>query len=252
MSPWFAEIRVGDACSIEGVDYRVAGIHACLAPDGDFWHEWLLVPADEKTRAALDAGHQRWIAQEADIGVTFWTPVDTPAGVTLANVDGLQKLEHRARVYRRMERGSYVVSRVQGTVGDRRSGERVEYVELLAGSDRLDLEWTAHGIAACEGRRIKSTAVRDWFALRGVSLEGRTLERSAQRFRKQELPPPTVHSDPSAEAWGWVIGLLIAVPFILLESCSSHCQERYNAQTQKTEYVCSDGSVRNSRPWFGK
>lgn len=252
MNAWFAAIRVGDACSTEGVDYRVAGVLAFLQPDSSFWTEWLLVPEGETSARALDSHSARWLGWEEDIGALLWTPIDVPAGVVPAAIDGLQKLEHRGRVYRRMERDSYVVSRVQGRAdANSRTGERFDYLEMLAGSDRLDFEWNAGGLSACEGRRVRATEVRDWFLLRGVRLEARAASATAVRRARAVETPKRRHRLPD-EVWGWVLGLLVAIPVILLESCSPRCTERFNAQTQQTEYVCSDGTVRNSRPWFGK
>jgi hypothetical protein len=258
MNSWFRAIRLQDACLVGGVVYRVHARMACLQPDSSFWQELLLVPNGETPVGAIEARAARWLAWEPDIGGLLWTPIELPDGVVPGELDALHRLEYRGRTYRRQERDHFQVSQVEGEVGgDVHSGERIQYVELLAGAERLCLEWGASGLDAYTGRRMTAVEIRDAFLREGVRLD---LRKADARPMLSAAPLPMSGSfrarggkELTGEAISWAIALAVALPLVMLQSCSDDCQQtRVNPQTGKTEYVCSDGSVRSSRSWFGK
>ena len=264
MNSWFRAIRIQDVCRFGSVDYRVHARLTCVQPDSEFWQELLLVPLGESPARALEARSARWLAWEPDIGGLYWTPVELPGGIVPGEIEQLTRLQHRSRSYRRVERDHYQVAGIDGEAGgDVHPGERVQYADLLAGSERLSLEWSSSGLDAYEGRRITAAEIRDAFRHSGVKLDlrasndvtPRVPQRAVQAIQRHEKIPRTerIHRETPGEILSWVIGAAIAIPLVMLESCSSDCQQaRVNPQTGKTEYVCSDGSVRSSRPWYGK
>lgn len=263
MNAWFRAIRVADPCQVDGVPYRVVGQVACLQPDGSFWQEWMLVPPGETPDAAVAAGSARWVAWEEDVGGLYWKPIPLPEGILPGELDGLTTLKYAGLTWRRQERDRYQVAHVEGNVGsDSVSGERVEYAELLAGSQRLCLEWNDRSLDAYLGRRYTAQELRGWFAAAKVRLDSRSPSGSVRPPAAAAVPaydPGDAGSirrgrfSTKEDVLGFVIGVAIFIPVAMLDNCASDCQQpRVNPQTGKTEYVCANGSVRSSRPWFGK
>jgi hypothetical protein len=245
-------------CRIGSVDYRVHARLTCVQPDSAFWQELLLVPVGDSPARALASRSARWLAWEPDIGGLLWTPIELPAALVPGEIEQLTRLKHQGREYRRLERDHYQVAGIDGEAGgDVQAGERVQYADLLAGTERLSLEWSGSGLDAYEGRRISAIEIREAFGASGVKLDLRAsndvLPRTPQRAVQAVERYKGTRHDLKDDILGWVIGFAIAVPLVMLENCSADCQRaRVNPQTGRTEYVCSDGSVRNSRPWFGK
>lgn len=258
MNSWFRAIRIQDVCRIGSTDYRVHARLTCVQPDSGFWQELLVVPVGDSPARSIEARTARWLAWEPDIGGLLWTPIELPSAIVPGEIEQLTRLQHRGRSYRRLERDHYQVAGIDGEVaGDVHMGERVQYADLLAGTERLSLEWSSSGLDAYEGRRITASEIREAFGHSGVKLDlrasndvmPRVPQRAVQAIQWHEEP----HRDSRGDLLGWVIGVVIVVPLLMLEHCSSDCQQaRVNPQTGKTEYVCSDGSVRSSRPWSGK
>ena len=260
MNSWFRAIRLGDACRFGKTDYRVQGRLACLQADSSFWQELLLTPTDVSPAQAIESRRALWLAWEPDIGGLSWTPIELPAGIVPGELDQLQRLNYGGRLYRRQERDHYQVSQVEGDLaGDVRSGERVQYVELLSGSERLCLEWGESGLDAYVGRRLTAIDLRDGFREAGVRLDMRAANDSlsqvrgtAKSARQARQDSDEVSESLQANVVMYAIAFVIAIPLILMDGCSPDCRQQTNPQTGKTEYACSDGSVRSSRPWFGK
>jgi hypothetical protein len=262
VNAWFRAIRLADQCQVDGIAYRVAGQVACLQPDGSFWQEWLLVPPGDAPDAAAAAYTTRWVAWEEDIGGLLWKPIPLPDGIVPGELDRLSTLQYAGLTWRRQERDSYQVAHVEGNVGsDSVSGERVEYSELLAGTQRLCLEWNERGLEAYHGRKYTAQELRAWFAACQVPLEARALQPVPARPRPAVATTGSEYAGAFGRARiqtkqdliGFVIGIAIFIPVLMLDNCASDCQQRrINPTTGQVEYVCANGSVRSSRPWFGK
>lgn len=239
MNAWYRQIRIGDRCRLEATAWRVAGSVACLLPDGTFWQEWRLM-------AEPPASGERWLAWKEDVGAVLWRPVQWPAQAVAGELDSLQRFEHDGRVFRRMLRDSYRIARIEGDVNAAsRPDEQVEYAEYLAGTQRFALEWNARGQTAFAGEKLSPQA----------ALEGFQGTAAAQAVRARPLARSKSGQNDEGESVTSIITAVACLLVMLLSfwwESSIDCNARTNPQTGQIEYACSDGTVRNSRPWNGK
>lgn len=247
MSRAYEALRAGDALRINGIGYVAAGRMVLRTPDGSYWSEWLLIPADSTPAFALKEQTHRWLCKDED-GVSEWLPEPVPPELqpqALSHGDSALIAGIRYRV---VERDSARVDSVQGDVGGEANiGATFDYAELRSGQRQVSVEWDARGAAMTRGRKIGEHDLIAWSRAAGGVL--------AQRAANAPMPGRMLSAAGGGSTSGTASGgnnvasiavfSIITVLALVLGSCDDDCYTRTNPVTGQQERVCDDDGIRS-------